>query len=804
MPRLVRRPASHFVPDPVTAHGHPAVLHLLRRVIFLLCASCSGLLQAEPPVSYRHSIQPILEQKCVACHACNDAPCQLNLGSGEGLLRGASKIKVYDGTRTTTQTPTRLFVDAQSTPEWRAMGFSSVLGKNGDNTGNSGTDVSLLAQMLEMGRANKFSANSKLPNDIPIGTDVSNQCALDAEEMGKFARKYPHRGMPLGVTGLSTAEYQTLKTWLAQGASVDSQRLQATAEEEQQIAEWEKLFNQSGPREQLVSRWLYEHLFLSHLYFENIKDSHFFEVVRSRTPSGRAIELIATPQPNDPPGSSRVYYRLRPVQGSIVHKTHITYPLSPEKISRIKTLFFSTDWKPGTLPGYDANARANPFATFAAIPARARYQFMLDNAEYFVRTFIRGPVCRGNIATDVIRDNFWTFFQSPDSDLYITHAQHRAAATPLLGVPGQLDGMGDLFPQWRKYTKRRNAYSVLRNADYGRLQPKGASLADIWNGDGHNDNAILSIYRQHDSASVRKGLWGEIPQTMWLMDYPLLERTYYSLVVNFNVFDTVSHQAQTRLYFDLIRHGSESSFLRLMPPAARKTLSDDWYQDSGKLKVWLYYPKLETRQPTAIPYQSRNPKNEFATLLLSQFSKINARPDPINRCSDRSNSEHCYRANAPTWAREADAAFSLMAARPAKGMPVIDFLPEASILRIYTANGPREIYTMLRNRAHSNVAYMAAESLRYQPDKDTLTIYPGVLTSYPNFAFNIPATEVTEFSVAMQAVNRREDFDKIVQRWGVRRTHPDFWQLFHDYSAYIREHEAVEAAILDMNRYQNL
>ncbi|HUH57133.1 MAG TPA: hypothetical protein VL020_01285, partial [Pseudomonadales bacterium] len=34
---------------------------------------------------YSQEIQPIFTQKCVACHACYDAPCQLNLGSGEGL-----------------------------------------------------------------------------------------------------------------------------------------------------------------------------------------------------------------------------------------------------------------------------------------------------------------------------------------------------------------------------------------------------------------------------------------------------------------------------------------------------------------------------------------------------------------------------------------------------------------------------------------------------------------------------------------------------------------------------------------------
>ncbi|WP_413770154.1 fatty acid cis/trans isomerase, partial [Vibrio vulnificus] len=80
------------------------------------------------------------------------------------------------------------------------------------------------------------------------------------------------------------------------------------------------------------------------------------------------------------------------------------------------------------------------------------------------------------------------------------------------------------------------------------------SWSTLWAG---NDNALLSIFRHFDSASVTKGLIGEVPQTMWLFDFPLLERTYYQLAVNFDVFGNVSHQAQTRLYFDLIRNGAE-------------------------------------------------------------------------------------------------------------------------------------------------------------------------------------------------------------------------------------------------------
>nr|WP_286306074.1 fatty acid cis/trans isomerase [Methylophaga marina] len=77
------------------------------------------------------------------------------------------------------------------------------------------------------------------------------------------------------------------------------------------------------------------------------------------------------------------------------------------------------------LPGYDYEARANPFVTFSAIPAKARYQFLLDHAEYFTRTFIRGPVCRGQIATDVIRDQFWVMYQDPANDLFITDPKYR-------------------------------------------------------------------------------------------------------------------------------------------------------------------------------------------------------------------------------------------------------------------------------------------------------------------------------------------------------------------------------------------
>ena len=135
---------------------------------------------------------------------------------------------------------------------------------------------------------------------------------------------------------------------------------------------------------------------------------------------------------------------------------------------------------------------------------------------------------------------------------------------------------------------------------------------------------------------------------------------------------------------------------------------------------------------------------------------------------------------------------------------MIDQLPEATLLRVELPAGEREVYSLLRNRAHSNVAFMLGEERRYQPALDTLTVYPGVLTSYPNFIFNVKAEQVAEFVAAMEQARDASAFAKLVERWGIRRTHPEFWRYFHDMSAYIQQTEPLEAGVLDMNRYENL
>jgi hypothetical protein len=756
---------------------------------------------ASQTVHYQQDVQPIFDYKCAACHSCNEAPCQLKLTSWDGVARGAAKNKVYDGRRKQDQEPTRLGVDALNVEDWRRKGFFSArYSPVGDDI--APLQASLLYSMVELGHRHPWTPNAKIPDGIELGRARNNECPT-MDEFRSYARERPLQGMPWAVTGLTDQEFQTLATWVAEGSVVESSALKPTPGELKSVEQWERYLNHPGARERLVARYLFEHLFIAHLYFSDEKQPHFFELLRSRTPSGQDLIPVASTRPNDDPGGA-FFYRFRLLTDTIVHKTHITYALSDQKLEHYNQLFFATEWPAGTEPGYAEADRANAFATFSAIPARARYQFMLDDAEYFVHTFIRGPVCSGKIATDVIRDQFWVMFENPATERYVNDATYRKKATPLIGVPGQNSDLVKTPSEWKKYRDQRNRYIALRQAEYAQAEPEGPGLNDLWDGDGWNRDALLTIFRHHDNAAVERGLIGAVPETLWMMDYPLLERSYYQLVVNFNVFGSISHQLQTRLYFDLIRNDGEYNFLRLLPRAERGKLRRAWYADSGKLKLFTTYAAPDDSVPTRIAYKNNDknsdPKAEFAEQLCAHMGKVMGAPDLINRC------EHgdCQDPAATSAMQRANRALRRFGATSAAALPVIKLLPELVYLRVTAPRNERLLYALVHNRAHSNVAFLIGEELRLEPEKDTLTIHPGTLGGYPNFIFDVPITDIDAFVAKLAAVTDLSQLEAVVQTWGVRRTHPDFWNVFHDLTRYMEQNDPIEAGLFDLSRYENL
>ncbi|WP_157746904.1 fatty acid cis/trans isomerase [Marinobacter sp. LV10R510-11A] len=212
---------------------------------------------------------------------------------------------------------------------------------------------------------------------------------------------------------------------------------------------------------------------------------------------------------------------------------------------------------------------------------------------------------------------------------------------------------------------------------------------------------------------------------------------------------------------------------------------------------------MDETTPSQVPYATSAFNEELGARLLLNFSELNAeQDDPINRCGG----SDCGRKDEPEWIREADQVLSELAATRAEFLPAINYLPEVTFLRVYNKEGARTVYTVIRDRAHSSVAFLLGEGLRYQPKSDKLTIYPGIIGSYPNFIFDVPAAQLGLFKARMKSLKAEEPkaFEAVVGVWGVRRTHRRFWDILQDITAWQQEHQPLQSGIFDINRYKNL
>ncbi len=759
------------------------------------------------PDEYSERIKPIFERRCIACHSCYNAPCQLNLQSYSGAARGATSRNVYDATRARSVAPTRLDIDATTPSAWREKGFHDVLGA-GD------PDRSLLLRLTRL-RADHASVQpSKQVADSKV-------CVAHLDD-APMVDDGPVLGMPYGLPPLSAGEIAALKGWLERGApgpTYASRSERSTIPEglRGEVQAWEQFLNEPDPRQRLVSRYLYEHLFLANLYFASsapsptsatpIKHPSFFRMVRSRTACDSGIEEIATRRPTDAPGTAEMFYCLRPVLAAIVEKTHIPYELSPRKLERIKSLFLDSRWKVTGAQRYGDEEASNPFATFADIPVKARYQFLLDDAHFHVATFIKGPVCNGTEAVNSIQEHFFVFFLKPEADSMVMSAKHAAAAQSPLVLPGawgsDITVLQDL-PFLARLVEHREQYRKLRAESVRKLRPNGYSLDDLWDGEGANPNALLTVFRHDDNAGVTKGAVGDLPKTVFVLDYPLFERLVYNLVANFDVFGNVGHQVLTRIYMDLIRMEAEELFLSFLPPADRQRLRRDWYRGGPltDLKLQYVFPLGDENQPTAIDFHDTT-DHKLEMVQRALFERLPALvrgpPDPINWRMLRipQTADNTALLSPPEWA------LRRIASVPAvKATPFARYFPELAILLLHVKNGSAQIYSIVHNREHANVSWIMGERLRLAPEEDTLTIREGTLGAYPNMFFVLDEAQADVFATAANGITSGDDYDKLVERFGVRRSSDHFWEIYDEINAVAQRTQPIERATLDLTRYE--
>jgi hypothetical protein len=742
---------------------------------FLVAITPHTVLASEAQ-SIAREANKIMQNRCMVCHGCYDAPCQLKLEADEGLRRGASKELVYDGTRFTAGNMTRLFDDALTEAQWRDKGFYPVLDSKNPKTGT-------LYRMLQLKQAHPLATEGPMPEGFDFSLYRDQQCVKPGE-FDTYASKFPLWGMPYGFPGLSAEEHEVMTSWLEQGAPrVAKQLLDKPLRE--QIAAWEVFLNAPDNKSRLMARYVYEHLFLASLYLVDDGEISWFRLVRSTTPPGRNLGLIATRRPYDAPGVSTFYYRLQRMDVTPLDKIHMPYRFDSERLAWYKALFIDTEYTVSALPGYTPEVAANPFRSFQAIPVVSRYRFLLEEAQFTIMNFIKGPVCRGQIALNVIEDHFWIMFVDPESEDPDADEAFLAAETDNLRLPVVRTGTPiDLF-YWRRYAKSHAAFQQAK-ADYlVKELDRGDRVLDmdsIWLGGGGNPNAALTIFRHFDTASVVKGFVGGEPKTAWVIGYSLLERIHYLLVAGFDVYGPVSHQLESRLYMDFLRMEGEFNFLMFMPPSARKTLRDYWYRDARQSAARHMFTSSDAMtRDNNIQYTTDDPKQEFLSTMRARI----------------------HGASAPNYNFRVDAT-----EQSAKAFEAMEqhtgahnsYLPQVSFVNVVGENSD-EVFTLLRNSGYSNIAQLFKEEDRRLPDEDSVTVVKGFIGAYPNYFFQVNVSEVGAFVEQVGTLNSDADYVALTKRYGVPRNAAWFWRISDKFHQHYNKQHPIESGLFDYNRY---
>jgi hypothetical protein len=590
--------------------------------------------------------------------------------------------------------------------------------------------------------------------------------------------------MPYALPAVTDAERDALTTWVLAGAPHPPAAAPVDATE-RAIAAWESFLNDATPKGQLGARYIYEHLFLASIRFDDSAKA-LFRLVRSRTAPGQSVDEIPTRRPFDDPNVPRVHYRFVRREGRPLEKTHMPYALDDKRLARYRAMFLDTPYDVIAQPGYKPEVAANPFRAFEAIPSNVRYRFMLEEAEFTIMGFIKGPVCRGQVALNVIEDRFWVTFQNPDVPWAAKETAFLSQQKGLLDMPAEA-GSTSLGTAWFGFAKSHVKYAS-KHASFFDAVTEGGKLAGtqlLWDGDGQkNTNAALTVFRHFDNATVVRGLVGGPPKTAWVIDYPLLERIHYLLVAGYDVFGNVSHQLVTRLYMDFLRMEGEAGFLSMVPPARRKSLVLEWYRGiKGDAKSKIDTELTTYGGPPPGTFPAKQPE-------LQVFAAMKARlGDAVSHGFDLDNVKDAYIRK------------QLGRLESARGVPS-SFLPESSFVTVELDEGARFNFTILRDSAHTNVAELFREESRRVPAEDVLAVVPGLLGAYPNALYDVKRADLAAFVDAALHLDGEPAYRALRTRFGVLRPSARFWEHSDHLAEDRRAEDALYGGLFDFNRLE--
>ena len=129
-------------------------------------------------------------------------------------------------------------------------------------------------------------------------------------------------------------------------------------------------------------------------------------------------------------------------------------------------------------------------------------------------------------------------------------------------------------------------------------------------------------------------------------------------------------------------------------------------------------------------------------------------------------------------------------------------MPQTAFVRIQAASGDQYV-TLVHNNEHLNITSMFGERKDRIPAEDRLNVIPGFIGSYPNVFYVVAEAELTAFVDAISELQSEEDYSRLVDAYGIRRTNAEFWANSDTFHLAYRRQYPLESGVLDYNRLEN-
>jgi hypothetical protein len=233
---------------------------------------------------------------------------------------------------------------------------------------------------------------------------------------------------------------------------------------------------------------------------------------------------------------------------------------------------------------------------------------------------------------------------------------------------------------------------------------------------------------------------------------------------------------------DFLRMEGELNFLLFMPQEKRMQLGEFWYRDAPKSTSEHFTEVTLSRlRESGVEFTSDDPKTELLQIMRKKIHK----------------------ANASSWSFEGNAAPGVSEAL--KGIESRigshnSYLPQVSYLDVI-GRDTNEVFTLVKNVGHSNIALLFGEDTRRLPQEDTITVVKGLLGAYPNRFFQVQAKDMPAFAKELLSLGSLDDYLQFQTRYAIQRNDPSFWPLSDKFHSMLFDQYPVRGGLLDYSRY---